>query len=245
MRNTKLALGLIMAAVLAGCGSGSGSEGGDQSLRKTYTAQVTFGDSLTDVGTYNVGTIQAVGGGKYTINGNATTTNPALTGKNWTELMAVQLGLPAPCAAMTGLDGDASKGFYVPVATFVNCYGYGQGGARVTNPVGPGNKLTGSPVGQLTVPVVTQVANHLAKMGGKFSGTEIVFVVAGGNDALQLLGELAAAATAAGQAAGAAEGAKVGGQVFIVTLAQLLGAGASDPAAATQLIMAAMGAAAS
>jgi hypothetical protein len=67
------------------------------------------------------------------------------------------------------------------------------GGSRVTNPVGPNNKLTGSALGALTVPVVTQIANHLAVSGGKFSGTEAIFVMAGGNDVLYQLGALQAA----------------------------------------------------
>ena len=241
MRQTKFALALLAAATLAACG-GSGSSGGDQSLKLKYTQQVTFGDSLSDVGSYNVGTVKQLGGGKFTINGSATTVNPELTGKIWQELLAAQFSLPAPCAAQTGLEGDASKGFAVPVVNNAGCFSYAQGGSRVTNPIGPNNEATGSALGALTVPVVTQVANHLAASGGKFSGTEIVFVMAGGNDALALLGGLSAAATAAGQAAGAAEGARVGAQTFVSTLAGLLGAGATDPATATQAIGAAMGA---
>ena len=149
MRQTKLALAVMAAAILTACGSGSPT-GGDQSTKVKFSAQVTFGDSLADVGTYAVGTIKNLGGGKFTINGNNTAINPALTGKNWTELMAAQFSLSAPCPAMTGLDGDASQGFKVPVATYTGCYGYAQGGARVTNPVGPGNKFTGSPVGALS-----------------------------------------------------------------------------------------------
>jgi phospholipase/lecithinase/hemolysin len=53
----------------------------------------------------------------------------------------------------------------------------------------------------MTVPVVTQIANHLKKVGGKFKGDELVIVMAGGNDALEQLGELSAGATAAGGAA--------------------------------------------
>ncbi len=233
MRQTNLALALLVAAAVAGCG---GSSGGDQSLKLKYSSEVSFGDSLSDVGTYAVGTVKQLGGGKYTINGDNTTVDPALTGKNWTELMAAQFGLPAPCAAQTGLDGDPAKGLSVPVVMHAGCFSYAQGGARVSDPVGPGNKLTGSPLGATTVPVATQVANHLAVSGGKFSGTEVVFMMAGGNDALALLGGLQAAATAAGQAAGA----KVGAQTYIVTLAGLLGAGATDPTAATQAILAAM-----
>ncbi|MFP5390888.1 MAG: SGNH/GDSL hydrolase family protein [Gammaproteobacteria bacterium] len=241
MRHTKFALALLAAATLAACGGGE-STGGDQSLKQKYTQQVSFGDSLSDVGSYNVGAVTQLGGGKFTINGDSTSKDPALTGKIWLELMAAQFGLPAPCAAQTGLQGDATKGLNVPVVFNNNCYAYAMGGSRVTNPVGPNSAAAGGTLGALTVPVSTQIANHLAKSGGKFSGTEIVFVMAGGNDALALLGALQAGATAAGQKAGAAEGAKVGAQTFVTTLATLLGAGATNPAAATQAIAVAMGA---
>jgi len=234
MRQTNFALAILTAAVLSACG-GSGNDTPAAQPKPHFASQVSFGDSLSDVGTYKVGTVAALGGGKYTINGNNTAINATLTGKNWTELMATTFGLPAPCAAQTGLDGVAASGFSVPVVNNLACTGYAQGGARVTNPVGPGNKLTGSPLGQLTVPVVTQVATHLARNGGKFSGTEVVFVMAGGNDALQLLGEL----TAAAQAAGAAEGARVGAATYVSSLVTRLAAGATNPATAAAAIGAA------
>lgn len=227
MRHTKLAIAAMALAVLAGCG-GSSPEAGDQTVRVKFSSQVSFGDSLSDVGTYNVGTVAALKGGKFTINGDNTAINATLTGRNWTELVAAQLGLPAPCAAMTGLEGDATKGFSVARVNHAGCYGYAQGGARVTNPVGPGNARTGSALGALTVPVVTQVANHLALSGGKFKGDEIVFVMAGGNDVLFQLSKLSADATAAG--------AQAGVQALITSLATQLGAGATDPAAATAAI---------
>lgn len=190
MRQTTFAWALLTSAVLAGCG------GGDQAAKVKFSAQVSFGDSLSDVGTYNVGTVKAQGGGKYTVNG--------AEAKNWTELMAAQFGLPAPCAAQTGLDGLASQGFSVPVVNHAGCTAYAQGGARVTNPVGPGNKLLGGSnavLGQLTVPVVAQIQQHLALNGGAFKGDEAVFVLAGGNDALIQLGALSDGATAAATAA--------------------------------------------
>ncbi|WP_219115330.1 SGNH/GDSL hydrolase family protein [Janthinobacterium sp. UMAB-56] len=233
MHQTKFALAVLAAAVLAGCG---GASGGDQALKVKYTAQVSFGDSLSDVGSYAVGTVLAKGGGKFTINGDNTKINPELTGKNWTEHLAAQFGLAAPCAAETGLEGNALKGLAVPRVKHAGCYGYAMGGSRVTNPVGPNNKLTGSELGALTVPVVTQIANHLAVSGGKFSGTEAVFVMAGGNDVLYQLGVLQAGATAAGQAAGATAGA----QAFVTNLATALAAGATVPATAVQAIAAAI-----
>ncbi|ATD63299.1 MAG: SGNH/GDSL hydrolase family protein [Janthinobacterium svalbardensis] len=229
MHQTKFALAVLAAAVLAGCG---GASGGDQTLKVKYTAQVSFGDSLSDVGSYAVGTVLALKGGKFTINGDNTAINPELTGKNWTEHLAAQFGLPAPCAAQTGLDGNAAQGFSVPSVKKAGCFGYAMGGSRVTNPVGPNNKLTGSALGALTVPVTTQIANHLAASGGKFSGTEVVFVMAGGNDLLFQLGSLQAAATAAGTAAGSA--------TFASTLIPLLAAGATNPATAGVAITAAV-----
>ena len=233
MHQTKFALAVLAAAVLAGCG---GASGGDQTLKVKYTAQVSFGDSLSDVGSYAVGTVLAKGGGKFTINGDNTKINPELTGKNWTEHLAAQFGLAAPCAAETGLEGNAAKGLAVARVKHAGCFGYAMGGSRVTNPVGPNNKLTGSELGALTVPVVTQIANHLAASGGKFSGTEAVFVMAGGNDVLYQLGALQAGATAAGQAAGATAGAKA----FATNLVAALAARAANPATAAQSIGAAV-----
>lgn len=174
MKQLKYAVALFAAVVIAACG---GSDGTPAPTRIQFSSLVSFGDSLSDLGTYSVGTVQALGGGKYTVN--------SATAKNWIEVMATQLGQSAACPAQTGLDGDPAQGFSVPVTNFLNCRAYGQGGARVTDPVGPGNKLLGganATLGQLTVPVVTQISTHLARNGGAFSGSEIVFVMAGGND---------------------------------------------------------------
>jgi len=231
MRHFKLALTVMAAAVIAGCG-GSDPRPGDQTPKTKYSAQVTFGDSLVDVGTYKVGTVAALGGGTFTINGDNTAVNPALTGKNWTELIAAQLGLPKPCPAVTGLDGDPTKGFSVPVQAHTGCYGYAQGGSRVSNPVGIGHKLTGSPLGALTYPFTTQVKNHLAAVGGKFKGDEIVFVLTGNNDLLFGMEQLKASATAAGTSAGKT--------AFVTSLATQLAAGATNPTTAVQSISIAM-----
>ena len=232
MRQTNFALALLAAAVLSACSSSDDNNGAVQAPVPKFASQIAFGDSLSDVGTYRVGAVAQLGGGRYTVNGNNTTINAALHGKNWTELMAAQLGLAAPCAAVTGLQGDATKGFAVPIVQNTSCTNYAQGGARVTNPVGPGNRLTGSPLGQLTQPIASQIANHLSRNGGAFKSTDLVIVMGGGNDALSLLGGL----TAAAQAAGAAEGAKVGAQTFAKNLTGYLAAGATNPATAATAI---------
>jgi outer membrane lipase/esterase len=171
-------LAVLTALILSGCGGG-----GDKSAAASYSSLVTFGDSLSDVGTYKVDKVALLGGGKYTVN--------SATDKNWTELLAAQLGLPAPCAAQTGLDGSY---FNAAVTNHVACLNYAQGGSRVTNPVGPGSKYIpdSAALGQLTVPVATQINTHLTKIGGKFSGTELVTVMAGGNDVFMNLGAVGA-----------------------------------------------------
>ena len=171
---------VLAAMLLAACG---GSDDGDQSPRVQYTSMVSFGDSLSDVGTYATATLKAASGGRgeYTVNG--------ATGRNWTELLAAQAKLPAPCAAQTGLQASGPlAAFAEATVNHAGCFSYAQGGARVTNPVGPSNRAllalgdTSGYLGQLTVPVVTQIQNHLTAVGGKFSGTELVTVLAGGND---------------------------------------------------------------
>jgi len=224
MKITKSTWAAVGAALLlAACGGGGD---GNQAPKIKYSTMVSFGDSFSDVGTYAVGDVLASGGGRYTVNGITTDTiaNPA--SKNWTERLAAQLGLPAPCAAVTGLAG---AGFRTPSAgpvasnTHAGCFSYAQGGARVTNATGPINVANGDAtslaIGQLTVPVVTQISNHLA-LFPQFSGTELVTVMAGGNDVLQLLEP---ASTAAGNA-------------FANSLISQLAAGATNPATAATAI---------
>ena len=184
----------LTALAIAGCG-GSGSAG-SQTTKIKFTSQVTFGDSLSDVGTYDVGTVQALGGGRFTVNTFLASGAHAPT--NYTELLASSLNQSAPCPAETGLAGNPALGFSVPVTMFTpQCTGYAQGGSRVTSPYGPGNVALGSPLGALTVPIVTQISNHLAAHGGKFSGTEVVLVLAGANDILVNFGGLAQGETPA------------------------------------------------
>lgn len=167
MRYIGIAGLMLSVAIVSGCGGGGG---GSQAPKIGFTSQVSFGDSLSDVGTYAVPAVVAAGGGQFTING---------AGKNWTGLMAAQLGLTAPCAAVIG-------GYGVAPTAQSGCYGYAQGGARVTNATGIG--YAAGNAAALTYPVATQVANHLTAVGGSFSGSEIIFVLAGANDVLTQAG---------------------------------------------------------
>jgi len=141
-----------------------------------YDALIVFGDSLSDVGSYNVGPIAALGGGKFSIN------SPLL--RIWPERLAEELGLEAPCPAITGFNG-ATLGI-VPVAHHAGCFAYAQGGSRVTNEIGIGNPAAaspGSPAGALTVPVVAQIMHHLDREQS-FGDKNLVAVWAGSNDIL-------------------------------------------------------------
>jgi len=217
---------LLGSVLMAGCGGGSGATA-DTTPKYTPSAVVSFGDSLSDQGTYKVGTVAALGGGQYTVNG---------IGPHWLERISNLYGLPKPCPAQQGLDGLASQGFNVPVKNNAGCYAYAQGGARVTNPVGPGNKLLGGSnavLGQLTVPVITQMQNHLTAVGGSYKGTELVFVYAGGNDVFINLATVQATIAAGGDPTAAAtkgvtEMGKAGAELAGYVKALVLGKGAKN-----------------
>ena len=84
---TRLAAALA-AVLLASCGGGGD---GDQSTAFKYDKLVSFGDSLSDLGTFKVGTIKALadttgGGGRWT-------TNTPAGGEMWTERVASQIAV--------------------------------------------------------------------------------------------------------------------------------------------------------
>ena len=187
------------ALVLTACGGG----GGDTPAKLTYTALVSFGDSLSDVGTYKVGAIDAAGGGRWTVNG--TTAGPV----NWTELLAGRLNVPAPCPAQTGLLSNIPQIPPVAVASHANCTNYAQGSARVTLPYGP-NAAALQPfiapetnIGLLAEPLVSQFSTQLA-VHGNYTGKELVTVMAGANDIFMHLNAVSAAAAGGSSAVGAA-----------------------------------------
>ena len=179
------------AAFLAGCG---GSDAGNQSPRVAFTRMVSFGDSLSDVGTYKTQLIGESGGGLYSVNGDFSKAGLPYT--NWTQYLAATLQVAPPCAAEVGLDAVADLSFLAQTpAPTANCFDFAQGGARVSQQPGPGNNLlytmfgvTSGELGQLTVPITTtvdgqpnQIDNFFAA-GNTFSATDIVTVLGGGND---------------------------------------------------------------
>ena len=211
MEITKSAWAAVGAALLvAGCGGGGN---GDQSPRVAITSLVSFGDSLSDVGNANVGTVALLHGGQWTVN--------SATAKNWTAYVAAQYGLPAPCAAQTGLTPSTTltgAGFAgAAIANNPNCLNYAQGSARVTNVYGPhsialrtflnnavaaGYGDTHEPLGLTALPITAQIDNHLA--AHSFTGHELVTVLAGANDIFMNLNGVSSASAGGSAAVGAA-----------------------------------------
>lgn len=194
----------LVLAALAACGGGDG----DQSPKFQPSRIVSFGDSLSDVGSYNTaglvagvneadGTTGTTNSGKFTING--------ANAKNWIELIAATYGVDAPCPAQTGLNSVSSlAGLAAATVDHPTCYAYGQGGSRVTFAVGPGNVGTlptaSGALGQLTKPLADQVSRHLTKGSGAFASDELVLVLAGGNDVFINLAIINATVGAGGNA---------------------------------------------
>jgi phospholipase/lecithinase/hemolysin len=188
----------VAVALLSACGGsdpnvpGSGEPAGAPTTKGTFTAVVSFGDSLSDVGAYAPATSLTGNGqapyfgGKFTVNNDAGV-------KIWVENLATTLGLLVTPAEV-GFNGTSVK---CPVAGINpalagTCTGYGQGGARVTDPNGIGKAPSGA--GALTVPVKTQIANHLARFTS-FKSSDLILVWGGNNDAFIQFGTFAATAT--------------------------------------------------
>ncbi|HVP66477.1 MAG TPA: SGNH/GDSL hydrolase family protein [Anaeromyxobacteraceae bacterium] len=128
---------------------------------------ISFGDSLSDVGTYRVGLIAQVGGGKFT-------TNP---GPVFVEAIGLLLGTPVT-PFRQGFGGTSQV---------LGGTGFAMGGARVSQQPGIGcdpDPGSGICTGALTIPVVDQITDYLTANSDAFRSDQLVFVWAGANDVL-------------------------------------------------------------
>ena len=173
-----LAFVLALSFLLTSCGGGS-SPGKPQ-----FSAVISFGDSLSDVGSYVSATVDPKTG---IAAGGHFTTNP---GAIWIEDISATLGLTIS-PNVVGFGAVQSS------CPRPRCTGYGQGGSRVTDPNGVGHSS-----GELTIPLVTQMANFLAA-NSAYKPTDLVFVYGGTNDVFFQ----AATVSAVGAVAAAAPGA--------------------------------------
>jgi outer membrane lipase/esterase len=190
---------VLVALLLVACGGGdpdvpgSGSPSGAPATKGSFTAVVSFGDSLSDIGAYAPAT-SLTGNGAAPYFGGKFTTNGA-AGTVWVENLATALGIIVTPHEV-GFAGSSVKCPAAAVPTYAaTCTGYGQGGSRVTDPNGIGKSG-----GALTVPVVTQIANHLSRFTN-FKSSDLIFVYAGNNDVFAQFGAFAAAAQQAQAAA--------------------------------------------
>ena len=191
----------LSALLLVACGGGdpsvpgSGAPAGAPTAKGTFTAVVSFGDSLSDLGAYSPATSLAGNGtppffgGKFTTNETSNGTPDAnLLGKVWVENLASSLGIVVtPAEVGFGASSVKCPAAAVP-ALAATCTGYGQGGSRVTDPNGIGHST-----GALTVPMVTQIANHLARFTS-FKASDLILVYGGNNDVFTQFGIFAATA---------------------------------------------------
>ena len=188
---------LLGAALLVACGGGettipgSGAPAGAPTTKGNFTSLVTFGDSLSDQGTYSPATSLTGNGQPPFFGGKFTTNIDGNQGTVWVENLATTMGLTVYPAEM-GFGASSVKcpvKLVVPAAAAL-CTSYGQGGSRVTDPNGIGRN---NGAGALTVPMVKQIANHLAAFGS-FKSTDLILVWGGNNDVFAQFGAFAAAA---------------------------------------------------
>jgi outer membrane lipase/esterase len=184
----------LAAALLVACGgddptvAGSGTTQGAPTTRGTFSAVVSFGDSLSDAGAYAPATsltgngVAPYFGGKFTVNGAG--------GTVWVENVATALGLLVTPHEVGFMGSSVKCPAAANPALAGTCTAYGQGGSRVTSEDGIG-KSTGA----LTVSVKTQIANHLARFT-RFRDTDLILVWGGNNDAFIQFGAFSAAAQA-------------------------------------------------
>lgn len=144
---------LALAAVVAGCASAPPAP----------PRIISFGDSLSDLGTY-AARVQGRTAARYT-------TNP---GPVWIELVAKQYG--------TTVGPYRHAGWGQPTKVLGGT-AYGEGGSRVSQQPGTSNTdATAKPgAANTTMPVRDQLSAHVAAHGG-FGPDDVVFVWAGSND---------------------------------------------------------------
>jgi len=162
----------VVISLLTACGGGGGGSSGTTSPSGGIHLQiVSFGDSLSDVGTF-APIASAVGGGRFT-------TNP---GQVWTQDVAQFYGDTLTAAFTISVTHQLSA---------QGGLGYAEGGATVATPANLYDFLT-DVIGNAEMPVNQQVSSYLTTHGS-FNANQLVLVFAGSNDVLRA-GALPAAA---------------------------------------------------
>jgi phospholipase/lecithinase/hemolysin len=157
----------LLLLLLSACGGGgqggnsAGSAPPDQVAVKYQV--VSFGDSLSDVGTF-APIASLVGGGRFT-------TNP---GQVWAQNVAQYYGSTLTAAFTIDLTQKL---------TAQGGLGYAEGGATVATSSSTNDFLIDL-IGNVQMPVNAQVANYL-QVYGSFNANQLVLIWAGANDVLR------------------------------------------------------------
>ncbi|EIF35697.1 phospholipase/lecithinase/hemolysin [Burkholderia sp. Ch1-1] len=171
VRTAIFAVAISLLSACGGNGGDSGNAGATAPAGGVNLQIVSFGDSLSDVGTY-APIASAVGGGRFT-------TNP---GQVWTQDIAQYYGDTLNVAYTIDLTHKLSA---------QGGLGYAEGGATVATPANQSAFLT-DVIGNVEMPVNQQVSSYLAAHTS-FNSNQLVLVWAGANDVLRA-GALPAAA---------------------------------------------------
>ena len=210
LRTAQVAIAGAALALLAACGGGDDNNSSASNTPPSGVKMqiVSFGDSLSDAGTYSQIKL-GFGGGRFT-------TNP---GQVWTQLVATYYG--------DTLQPANQGGFGIPLQA-TGGLGYAQGGSRVTLQPGIGHADASVPNSDYaqatTIPIADQVKQYLSQHGS-FNAGQIVLLNGGANDIFyqaqvaQAQGNTPAAQLAAAQAIGLAA------QQFAGIVQQIVAAG--------------------
>ena len=205
MRAAQTVIAGAAFALLAACGGGGSSSGSSTAASATPAGgislkTVSFGDSLSDVGTYALATTQFAGG--------RFTTNP---GQVWTQDVANYYGDTLSPAVTGGLGAPTQS---------AGGLGFAQGGARVA--LTPG---IGAPT-LTALPITNQIQNYLAQYGS-FNSNQLVLIQGGPNDIFTQV-QIAAAAGNTPTALGTAQTNVItAGATLAAAVQSVLNAGAT------------------
>ncbi|WP_133648801.1 SGNH/GDSL hydrolase family protein [Paraburkholderia flava] len=150
---------LVLTCSVIGLSCSSNASADSADAQRNRMQVVSFGDSLSDVGTYAYA--RQFGGGTYTTNPGAVSV----------QIIAEHYGSRLR-PALTG-------GFGQPGVVHPEGLGYAQGGARVAGPPNPSD-ATGD-TGELQTPLTLQVAAYL-QSHTRFTDRQLVLMQGGAND---------------------------------------------------------------
>ncbi|OXI86871.1 acylhydrolase [Burkholderia sp. AU31652] len=180
LRTAQLAIAGAALVLLAACGGGGDDNNNSASNTPPSGVKmqvVSFGDSLSDAGTYSQIKL-GFGGGRFT-------TNP---GQVWTQNVAQYYG--------DTLQPANQGGFGIPLQA-TGGLGYAQGGSRVTQQPGIGHADASVPNSDYaqatTTPIADQVKQYVSQHGS-FNAGQIVLLNGGANDIFYQVAALQAGA---------------------------------------------------